>query len=183
MASFKTPTYAAQIASKLGISPALRVDGTYYSSGHPIGFVREYFLTDTSGASAGDSGSDSAGRTIDIDQNDTLQICIIPKGAVLIPGRVAFGAMGSSATLILGLYAYDEDEADCIGTVIDADLCLASEDVSSAGSTTTCTLDVAPEQLGYALTADAVLVATCGGANYATAKYLTIYQPWIAPVG
>lgn len=164
MAAFYSNLYANQIADKRGAPVSTRTLATEWN--HRQLYLE--FLTDTSGASAGGA----AGHTIDIDQNDTICLGIIPKGYRFLPGRVSWGAMGASATLIVGAYPFDKDETDGLGTVIDDDMFLASEDVSSAGTSTMCTLDVAPEIMGYLTTADTVIVATCGGANYATAKQL-----------
>lgn len=167
MAAFYSNLYANQIASKRGAPVSTRSLATEWNHSD----LYSEWLTDNSGASAGGA----VGQTVDIDNGDTLLLAIIPKGYRAMFGRVSFGAMGASATLIVGLYPFDKDETDGLGTVIDADLYLASEDVSSAGTSTMCTTDVAPEVMGHITTVDSVVVATAGGANYATAKQLNFW--------
>jgi hypothetical protein len=90
-----------------------------------------------------------------ISQNDTVNLAVLPKGARVIGVYVSFGAMGASATLTIG----DSGAAARF---------LASTDVSSAGVTNA----IATAGLGYETTAETIVIATAGGANYASAKDL-----------
>lgn len=88
---------------------------------------------------------------------ETLSLFRLPAGARIVGLEVLYGAMGAGATLI-------------IGDAGDNDRYLTSTDVSAAGRTDS----VAITGFGYILPAETTLVATAGGANYASARDLKI---------
>jgi hypothetical protein len=93
---------------------------------------------------------------------DTVNLMTLPKGARIRDIYVAFGAMGASATLIIG------DSGD-------TDRLLASTDVSAAGQSRL----LPTTGFGYELTADTIIYATAGGANYAAAKDLQVWVDYL----
>lgn len=94
--------------------------------------------------------------TGDAAQNDTVQLCKIPKGAKIINGRCGFTAFGALVTLSLG-----------DGTT--AAKYLSAADVSAAGASDFANT-IALKGLGSDsdLAAEVTLTATLGGANPAS---------------
>ena len=90
-----------------------------------------------------------------ISSGDTVNLAVLPKGARILGGFVSFGAMGASATLKIG------DSGSDVRL-------LASTDVSAAGTANI----LAAAGFGYETTDVVTVIATAGGANYASAKDL-----------
>ena len=107
---------------------------------------------------------------IDGTASDVLYVGILPKGAMLLPGLVTFGAMGASATFTIGLVKVSDL------TTVDANVITDTVDCSSAGRATTSNTDslVATAQHQYITTEQDIVTVFAGGALFAAAKVLAV---------
>lgn len=88
---------------------------------------------------------------------DTISLFRLPKGARILGIIADYGAMGTSTTLTIG------DSGD-------SDRYLVSTSVAAAGRTDA----LASTGFGYILPEDTTILATAGGANYASARDLKV---------
>lgn len=104
-------------------------------------------------------------------QNHHVGLAVLPKGARVIGGFVAFGAMGAGATMGIGLAGNDDSGyIDADNSVSDvATHFLNALDVSAAGVTETLARTVALNY-GYELEKECKLVMKMTGAQWAADK-------------
>lgn len=97
--------------------------------------------------------------TVTVNNGDVVRLTRLPKGARVIGGNIAFGAMGVGATGEIGISGKTE-------------LFLASgTSVAAAGTAHLAAADTDDiSQLGYETAAEVDVILTAGGANYAAAK-------------
>ncbi len=88
---------------------------------------------------------------------DTVNLCTIPAGAIVLGGRAIWEAMGGSCTLSIGITGTAAKYANAI-------------DVSSAGQSDFA--NTAALNLYAVPTSEENIFATMGGANWANAKYV-----------
>lgn len=96
---------------------------------------------------------------------DTLELCKLPVGARVVGGVLIYGAMGGTATAVIGV----------AGTT---NKYLTSTSVVSAGKATFG--DTNALNFGDALTAETTLILTPGGSNYASGQYVKGYVEYIS---
>lgn len=97
-------------------------------------------------------------------QNDLVNLCKIPAGAILINGFVQFEAMGTNATLDIGTTGTATKYASGIA-------------VASLG--TSSFLNTAALNFGLVLTADEYVVGKMSGAAWTTAKSVNGYIMYV----
>ena len=108
-----------------------------------------------------------AGATVD----DTVGLCRLPKNARIIEIFAAFEAMGTSATVDLGLAGNDGSDEIAAGVDDDFDMLASVVSVAAAGSSYAFANTIALGY-GYELQKECLLVATVKGANWAADKEL-----------
>ena len=119
----------------------------------------------------GTFGYESSAASVD---GTDIALCVLPEGAKILHIFYEHEAMGTTGALDLGLAQLD-------GTVIDDDLFVAADDISSAGTNhlyptagaTTVGADM------YTTTQECVLTATVDTANWAADKFLAGYVEYV----
>jgi hypothetical protein len=100
-----------------------------------------------------------------VSDGDTVELCKVPVNARIVGGFIVYGAMGASATAIIGIAG-------------DTNRYMASEDVSAAGSEAWANVEA--EAFGDVLTQEETIILTAGGANYAADKNILGYIEYIS---
>ena len=93
-------------------------------------------------------------------QNDTVNLCVLPAGAILLSGFVQFEAMGTSATLDIGISGTAQKYAAAIN-------------VAAIG--TASFLNTAALNFALVETTDENIIATMSGAAWTTGKKVNGY--------
>lgn len=103
--------------------------------------------------------------TTTITTADTLELCKLPVGARIVGGLVLYGAMGGTATALIGV----------AGTT---NKYLTSTSVVSAGAASFANTNAL--NFGDVLAAETTIILTPGGSNYASGQYIKGYVEYIS---
>lgn len=137
--------YSDQRANDVAVPPVLNKPNVHGK------VLRSYFSLNTT--------------THPINSGDVVELCRVPAGARIVGGYLIYGAMGTSATAIIGITGSTSKY-------------LASTDVSALGGGAFA--HTAALNFGSEPTAEETLLLTAGGANYAAAKDIKGYIEYIS---
>jgi len=112
-------------------------------------------------------------------QNAMVGLCVIPKGARIVRGGLAFSSMGQGRTLDLGLAGADGSGEIDTSVSDDVDLFLDGIDVSGSGVDTFAVLENQDNNALYLTAKDVVLTAKALGGTFPQAGSIVGYVMYV----
>ena len=117
--------------------------------------------------------------TADLVVADTLALCLLPKNARVIRGALDFEAMGTGATIDLGLVGADASGEIEDGVADDPDMLLDGVVVAAAGQDTFAVLENGDASALYLTQKDVLLLATAGVADWPSGQTIRGYVLYV----
>jgi len=115
--------------------------------------------------------------------NDTIDLVVVPAGAKFVGGVYQHGAMGSGATMDIGLKGTDgRGFIDAAGTVADdPDYFIDGDNVAAAGQDTIAELAQGDLNALSTIDKDCIIYATCLSAGWVATKTLQGIIKYVQP--